>query len=79
MKFQIVHSTHSQQVHIRIRGSNNEIITSGEQQHNVSDAFNTVLGMKEGAADAVVEEVFTDGSKELLWGPDVAAPVPGDD
>lgn len=78
MKFQIVHAPDTGQVFIRIKGGNNEIIVSGEQQHNMSDAFNTVMRMKEDAGYAVVEEIRVDGSINTLWAPSggVVAPSP---
>lgn len=72
MRFQIVHNQHGRQVHIRIKGGNNENIVAGEQQHNVGDALATIMGMKEGAADAEVEEVYGDGTARLLWSPDTS-------
>lgn len=67
MKFQIVRDPVTNQVFIRIKGGNNETIVSGEQQHNMADALSTVMGMKEDAADAVVEEIRSDGSINRLW------------
>lgn len=67
MKFQIVHA--EDQVFIRLKAGNNEIVLVGETQHNVLDAYNTILNIKEEAEHALVEEV--DGSTHLLlWDSD---------
>jgi uncharacterized protein YegP (UPF0339 family) len=65
VKFQIVHADGGQ-VFIRLRAGNNEITLSGETQSNTSDALSTIMNIKEGAADAVVEEV-NGRTRTVLW------------